>query len=131
MALAAMFVLGYVVAAALDVILRLWFRSTGFSDQVPSGGGPFGVAGPLRSHPAVHQTATQSAQAITNPDHPARLTSPLPLRARLVSPRSWLVPSMRGWFSVSVGCVTRWSRAWSPSLGAVRVRVGVATPHQP
>ena len=29
-ALAAMFVLGYVVvAAALDVILRLWFRSTG------------------------------------------------------------------------------------------------------
>ena len=27
----------------------------------PPTGGPFGVAGPVRSHPAVHQTATQSA----------------------------------------------------------------------
>ena len=47
MALAAMFVLGYVVvAAALDVILRLWFRSTGLTTRSRA------VAAPRRCRPA-------------------------------------------------------------------------------
>ena len=55
----------------------------------------------MRSHPAVHQTATQSAQAVTNPDHPACPTSPLPFRAYLVSPQE--VPGNR-----RVTCVVLW-----------------------
>jgi len=65
----------------------------GLLEDAAADGSLFGVADPVRSHSAVHQTATQAAQAVTNPGPSGRPTSPLPLSGLLGLPPTSHLPS--------------------------------------